>query len=94
MADPCSHLPAWSVIQRRASRAKLTPEQYLLKLAVGVKTKRPGRKKQPVQQLTWGARVLAELEAEGVLVGYGDPNVDSPELARQLSERFSQRTPS
>ena len=37
------------------------------------------------------AELIAELEAEGLLTGYGDPSIDSPELARQLSERFSRR---
>jgi len=79
------------LILQRAGKANLTPEQYLLSLAVGLKPKRSERKKPPAFQPAWGAGVLAELEAEGVLTGYGDPSVDSPDLARQLRARFSRR---
>jgi hypothetical protein len=79
------------LILQRAAKAKLTPEQYLLKLAVGSTEKRASSNKQLTPPPTWGARVLAELKVEGVLEGYGDPSIDSPELARQLRERFSNR---
>ena len=38
-----------------------------------------------------GAEVLDELKALNLPLGYGDPSIDSPELARQLSAQFSSR---
>jgi plasmid stability protein len=45
----------------------------------------------PQERTKTGADLIAELEAEGVLTGYGDPALDSPDLARALREQFSRR---
>ncbi len=37
---------------------------------------------------SWGARVLEEWRAAGVIGPYGDPSQDSPETARALRERL------
>jgi hypothetical protein len=38
-----------------------------------------------------GAELIANLEAAGLMNGFGDPNIDSPELARQLREKAQTR---
>jgi len=38
-----------------------------------------------------GADLVRNLEAAGLLKGYGDPNIDSVELARQLREQAQTR---
>jgi hypothetical protein len=77
------------IIRRKAAVANMTLEQYLLSLAIGLDEKRERRSKRTQPHSTWGAQVLAELDAEGVLEGYGDPGLDSTEVAAQLRERFS-----
>ena len=39
-----------------------------------------------------GADLLAELDAAGLLNGYGDPTVDAPELARRLRKEAETRS--
>lgn len=43
------------------------------------------------ERATIGAQILAEWEEEGVLGSYGDPNLDSPELARELRRKSEMR---
>ena len=38
-----------------------------------------------------GADLMANLRSAGSLAGYGDPDIDSPELARQLREQAQTR---
>ena len=57
------------------------PAQYVQRLT-DTAPHRTGRAKT-------GAEVWAELEAMNLPAGYGDPAIDSPELARQLAARFS-----
>jgi CheY-like chemotaxis protein len=38
-----------------------------------------------------GAELIARLESKGVLTGFGDPAIDSLELARQIRERAQTR---
>jgi hypothetical protein len=38
-----------------------------------------------------GAEMIAHWEQEGVIGSYGDPDVDSPELARRIRERAGTR---
>ena len=38
-----------------------------------------------------GAELLQEWQREGLLTGYGDPAIDSPELARQLRQQAQTR---
>ncbi len=81
------------LIVHRATVARMTPEQYIVQSATG-RTFVAGESPSvtPTIPTNWGARVLAELEADGVLGDYGNPEIDSPELARQLREQFSTRT--
>ncbi len=80
-------------LARKAARAGLTPEQYLRRATLP--TRQRNRTNTAATDVRThenaGARLVAELQAEGLLTGYGDPNIDSPELARQLTARFSKR---
>lgn len=81
-------------IRRRAARAGMTPEEYIRRRLAAPQHKKsapaaarpvsPPNSERPAGAILWD-----ELEAAGVLTGYGDPSVDSVDLARQLSETFS-----
>ena len=47
--------------------------------------------KEVKPERAWGARVLAELEQEGVFGMWKDRSEPSPEIARQLRERAQRR---
>lgn len=82
------------VIERKAARLGITPSEYLTRLAEKSARQRPGISKSAPnshKKPRTGAELLAELDAAGLLNGYGDPNIDSPELARQLREQAQTR---
>jgi hypothetical protein len=70
-------------LHARAARAGLDEAAYLRSLIAG---KRPARKGQNTP-----AEMVAFWLANGLLTGYGDPDKDSTEVARELREKFSQR---
>lgn len=68
-------------LQNRALTLGISVSDYLTQLAMQAVREQP--------HLKTGAEILAELEAEGILTGYGDPEKDAPDLARELREQFS-----
>ena len=81
-------------IERKAKRQRMTTAEYLQrtveKVALPTRTRksRPNALVIPASEKT-GAEVLAELKALDIPKGYGDPAIDSHELARQLAARMS-----
>jgi hypothetical protein len=57
------------------------PAQYVRRL-INTAPRRTGRPQT-------GAELADALEALNLPAGYGDPDIDAPELARQLAARFS-----
>jgi hypothetical protein len=93
-------------IERRARRLGISSSEYLRRMAeravrptspttrpakAGLRASKPPKAKSEAGHTKTGAEVLDELDALNLPPGYGDPAVDSPELARQLRERFSRR---
>ena len=81
-------------IERKAKRLGLSTSEYLRRMAerAAQSTPRTTRSRNPksnADQPKTGADLLAELDALNLPAGYGDPAIDSPELASQLSARFS-----
>ena len=81
-------------IRRRAARLGVTPEEYVRGRLTPSSRKQTPRgatftATPPTPQRSAGAMLWNELEAAGVLTGYGDPSIDSVDLARQLSAIFS-----
>jgi hypothetical protein len=77
-------------LRKKADRAGLAPAAFLLSLidlapSDGFETANDNGKPQS------GADLLAELKALNLRPGYGDPSIDSPELARRLRKQFSER---
>lgn len=83
-------------ITRKAQRLGITSSEYLRRMAEraarpSTPASRAGKSKARVDRPKTGAEVLAELKALNLPKGYGDPAIDSPELARQLRTEFSNR---
>jgi hypothetical protein len=81
-------------IRRRAARAGMAPEDYIRRRLTTSSRKQAAKiaantTAPPAAQRLAGAALWDELEAAGVLTGYGDPAIDSVDLARQLSATFS-----
>ena len=81
-------------IGRKAARLGITPSEYLGLLAERAAkpartSARPSKTKPSNDRPRTGAEALAELKALDIPKGYGDPAIDAPQLARQLSARFS-----
>jgi len=55
------------------------------------KSRKPLPKRMASASPQTGAELLAELDALNLPPGYGDPTIDSSELARQIREQFSRR---
>jgi hypothetical protein len=69
----------------QAHAAGVDPAEYVRALIVNIGSQTmPGAARPKT-----GAEVLDELKGLNLPPGYGDPSIDSPELARQLSARFS-----
>ena len=71
-----------TLLSRQAQAAGIDEAEYIRTLIITAG--KPGASRPKT-----GAEVLAELDALDMPKGYGDPAIDSPELARQLSARFS-----
>jgi hypothetical protein len=73
-------------IERKAQRQGITSSEYLRRMAERAarpsKARKVSHRTDPRSQTP--AEFIAELDAEGTLNGYGDPAIDSPELARQI----------
>ena len=80
-------------IERKAKRQRMTTDEYLLRTVERAALPTRARKSRPIAKATGrpqtGAELLAELDALNIPPGYGDPAIDSHELARQLSARMS-----
>ena len=72
-----------AVLTRRASRLGITISEYMARMAARSAVKRPSHRASAQQT---GAQLIADLQAEGILVGYGDPEKNSGELARELRD--------
>jgi len=82
-------------IERKARRLGITSNEYLRRMAERAarpaRSVRPGKSAPSGDRPKTGAELLAELDALNIPPGYGDPSIDSPELARQLRDRFARR---
>ena len=79
---------------RRASRARMTPEEYLRRpLGPQNRTHTPVTKRKPDPSHKSAAEASAAFDAATIDLpgGYGDPAIDSPKPAEQLRDRFSHR---
>ena len=77
-------------ITRKAQRLGITPSEYIRRMADrAARPTKPRNARPTTQRPKTCAEVLAELKALDMPKGYGDPAIDSPELARQLSAQFS-----
>lgn len=80
-------------VERKAHMLGISPSEYVLRLTE--KATRPQRKMKSAQSADIVSRprtaadLVDALESLGLPAEYGDPSLDSPELARQLAERFS-----
>ena len=75
-------------IARKAQVKGVTLEDYLKRLAEDdARSKASVASSEPRPM----AQIMQELLDEDLLTGYGDPSFDSPDLARQLRERFQRR---
>ena len=81
-------------IARKAYALGISSSEYLRRMAE--KAARPsspaavrGTSKTGADHPNTGAEVLAELRSLNLPKGYGDPTIDSPELARQLRAEFA-----
>jgi len=71
-----------TILSRQAQAAGIDEADYIRTLIVG-------REKPASSRPRTGAELADALEALNLPAGYGDPNIDAPELARQLAARFS-----
>lgn len=73
-------------IERKARRQEITTSEYLRRVAERAAQSRPAAKPRKADAMAQrpknGAEFLAELDALNLSPGYGDPAIDSPELAR------------
>lgn len=80
-------------LARKAARAGLDIADYVKRVATNSASPRPPRPRttagfgastsKPMPQT--GAELVASLKSDGVIgAGYGDPSIDSPELARRI----------
>ena len=74
-----------AALEKRAARQGVSVAEYMTQVAARIVRPRSRGKAKT------GAEVLAELQAEGLLTGYGDPSKSSSELAGELRTQFSQR---
>jgi hypothetical protein len=72
-------------LQQQAWDAGVQPSDVIVQLIDSLK---PNVKMTKAKD---GVELLARLDALGFPPGYGDPSIDSPELARQLSAQLSKR---
>jgi predicted alpha/beta-hydrolase family hydrolase len=80
-----------SILARRAARLGITVAEYVARVATQSARPRPHSRSSSPEGRKTGAEVIAELRADGILTGYGDPGKSSSELARELREQFSSR---
>ena len=83
-------------IARKAKRLGITSSEYLRRMAEraarpSTPAARAAKSKTTSGAPRTGAEVLAELKSLNLPKGYGDPAIDSPELARRLRAEFSSR---
>jgi hypothetical protein len=70
-------------LHAKAARAGMEETAYLRSLIAG--------RRQPQKGSNTPAEMVAYWQANGLLTGYGDPDKDSIEVARELRDKFSQR---
>jgi len=80
-------------LEKKPAEANQTGEHWLREV---VERADPGELKAhgitlPIIPYNNGAELIANLRASGLMNGYGDPSIDSPELARQLREKAQTR---
>ena len=71
-----------NILSRQAQAAGIDQAEFIRSLIISVG--KPGSSRPKT-----GAELADALEALNLSGSYGDPNIDAPELARQLAARFS-----
>ena len=74
-------------IAQKARRLGVSPDVLLTRIASEAVAGEELNEPKPMT----GAQLLAALRADDILTGYGDPAVDSADLARQLRDKSQWR---